>query len=240
MFKYGVALVLSYTLIACSGDDMSSRPSPPSSILFIGNSFTAAHGGLDASMTRLTSSMDEEDRPLSAAITVPGATLKGLWSYSDARNIIRTGAFEVVVLQEDIPEGNIAAFHKYAKKFIKATTNAGSRPVLFMAWAYDRLNWVSQDEIIQAHNEISAKTGVAVAPVGIAWARVQTERPDLGLFDEDREHPSASGSYLASCVVYATLMGVSPQVLNERPDTVVAEDAEYLARVAWETVEAYR
>jgi hypothetical protein len=219
---------------------MSSRPSPPSSILFIGNSFTAANGGLDASITQLTRSMGEETRPFSAAITVPGATLKGLWNTSDARKIIGTSAFEVVVLQEDIPEGNLSAFRKYAKKFIKATTNSGSRPVLLMAWAYDRLNWVSQDEIIQAHNKIAAETGVAVAPVGIAWSRVMTDRPDLDLFDEDREHPSASGSYLASCVVYATLMGVSPEGLSGQPDTVGAQDAEYLARVAWETVEKYQ
>lgn len=219
---------------------MSSRISAPSSILFVGNSFTAANGGLDTSMTKLARSLDEEHRPVSAAVAVPGATLKGLWSYSDARNIIKTGAFDVVVLQEDIPEGSLAAFHRYAKKFIRATTRSGSRPVLFMGWAYERLNWISQDEIIQAHNKLSAQTGVAVAPVGIAWARVIIERPDLDLFDEDREHPSTSGSYLASCVVFATLMGVRPQGLGEQPETVGEDDADYLARVAWETVERYR
>jgi len=49
-----------------------------------------------------------------------------------------------------------------------------------------------------------------VAPVGIAWAEVRRERPSIELFFSDGSHPSAAGSYLAACTLYAALFNRSP------------------------------
>lgn len=73
-------------------------------------------------------------------VTMGGATLKTLWELSAARNYIGKGIYDVVVLQEDIPEADPATgvdtFHKYVRQFDAEIKKAGARPVLFMAWSY--------------------------------------------------------------------------------------------------------
>jgi hypothetical protein len=39
-----------------------------------------------------------------------------------------------------------------------------ARPALLMAWAYDRLGWITMDQIAQAHGEAAAELKVDVAP----------------------------------------------------------------------------
>ena len=65
------------------------------------------------------------------------------------------------------------------------------------------------------------------------------ERPDLDLFAPDREHPSIHGTYLETCVVYATVMRSSPVPLRYVAPGISESDASYLRRVAWETFQAW-
>jgi hypothetical protein len=129
----------------------------------------------------------------------------------------------------------------YAGRFEKVIKESGAEPVLFMAWSYERLAWISQEEIAQAHDEIATELRVDVAPVGLAWQRVLEERPDLDLFAPDREHPSMPGTFLAINVVYATVFGESPIGLPYLPSDSVSEaDAAFLQRVAWNTALEYQ
>lgn len=165
-----------------------------------------------------------------------------LWKDADVRDEIREG-YDVVVLQEDVPETDVETFHEYARRFEKVIRETGADPVLFMAWSYERLAWISQAEIAQAHRDIARELGVDVAPVGLAWQRVMEERPDLDLFAPDREHPSMHGTYLAINVVYATLFGESPVGLGYVPPDsgrVSEAEAAFLQRVAWNTVQRYQ
>ena len=52
----------------------------------------------------------------------------------------------------------------------------------------------------------------------------------------DEEHETIHGTYLAACVIYATLIGVTPEGADYRPAGVTAEEAAYLQSVAWETM----
>ena len=164
-----------------------------------------------------------------------GATLKTLWEKPEPRDLINHGSFDVVVLQEDIPETSIASFRDYARKFVAEVRQAKSRPILLMAWSYSRLGWISTDEIAQAHRDAAKELAVEVAPVASAWQRSAQERPELDLFVADREHPSISGTYLATCVVYATVFGESPIGLGYAPPGLSPDVATYLQRVAWES-----
>ena len=215
---------------------------PLKSILFIGNSFTAANGGLGLLLEELARSFDSASKLATSAITMDGAILKRLWEDSDARSEIRGGAYEFVVVQGDIAEGDLQTFDTYARKFVAEAQRAGARTVLFMGWAYERLGWINQGEIARAHNLVALESGSDVAPVGLAWSRVMKERPALNLFSADREHPNKSGSYLAACVVYATVMNRSPERADPQSSTegIAAEQARYLECVAWETVQANR
>ena len=66
------------------------------------------------------------------------------------------------------------------------------------------------------------------------------ERPGLDMYASDREHPSISGTYLAANVVYATVFGKSPVGSTYFPSGVGQEEAAFLQRIAWETVQGYR
>jgi hypothetical protein len=69
-------------------------------------------------------------------------------------------------------------------------------------------------------------------------ARAQAERPDLALIGADEVHATWEGAYLAAAVIYATLFDRSPEGLPFH-HALSEDDAAFLQRVAWETLEAW-
>ncbi len=84
-----------------------------------------------------------------------------------------------------------------------------------------------------------------IAPAGLAWQAVYedviagggdpTDPTSTfgGLYVDDGSHPSARGTYLAACVIYASITGDSPEGLGA-PEEVA--DATYLQGIAAEVV----
>ncbi|HAM73565.1 MAG TPA: hypothetical protein DCM86_18185 [Verrucomicrobiales bacterium] len=169
-----------------------------------------------------------------------GATLKSHWDRSEPRAMIAAGGWSDVVLQEDLPEINVSYFRENARRFVESVRAVKSRPVLLMTWAYERLDWINNEQIAEAHRKVASELGVLVAPVAVAWQRVALDRPMLDLFGPDREHPSVAGTYLATCVLYATLTQTSPEPLGYAPAGITPGDALYLRRMAWEAVREWK
>lgn len=258
-----VLLVLGLVLGACS---LVPPPPPrvPPKVLFIGNSLTYWNEGVDQHLRGLAASASPPVNIETASVAVPNAKLKQHWDQDVALEEIRTGKWDIVVLQEGATDD--ATFSEYARRFDEEIRQAGARTVLFMPWGRQDSPqlYVAIEDIAQAHATVAAELGVTVAPVGLAWQRANGERPDLNLYDVDKDHPSFSGTYLAVCVIYATILGHNPSGLAYRPadvypdsDTVApalkqriqefrdrAElsdaDAAFLQRIAWETVQGYR
>ncbi len=210
----------------------------PEKLLFIGNSFTYYNGGLEKHFMLFSASAKKEKKIIATRATKGGATLRILHNQKWVHDSIRSG-YDVVVLQEDIPElteHNTTAFFEYASLFNKEIQETGSKTVLFMAWPYDRLNWISMDQIAEAHQFIGKKLGVPVAPVGLAFMNALKERPSLAMLGKDKEHETIHGTYLAISVIYATIYGKSPVGANYRPTGISAEEAEFLQKIAWKTV----
>ena len=104
---------------------------------------------------------------------------------------------------------------------------------------------LTMDDVAQAHFDIATEQGVDVAPVGLAWKRAMEERPELDMYKKDKIHPSVYGHYLAASVVYATVFGESPVGLTYLPlegfgIDMTEEEAAFLQRIAWETVQEYQ
>lgn len=85
-----------------------------------------------------------------------------------------------------------------------------------------------------------------IAPVGPAFAAVYAESAAAGdpldpgatffrLYSDDGSHPSPLGTYLAACVIYATITGESPEGLTPLPG-VPAQDAAWPQALAWAVV----
>jgi hypothetical protein len=212
----------------------------PIKILFIGDSFTAAQGGIDMHVQRLSETAMTPHAILVDRVTTGGASLKGLWEIGDAKKAIDTDKYSVVVIQDDIPEINVPYFRQYARLFVDEARMHHARPVLYMAWAYERLDWISMEQIAQAHRSVAHDLGVDVAPIGLARQDAHSLHPEVDMFVDDREHPSLAATYLGACVIYATLFGKDPSGAKYIPDGVTADQATFLQRIAWGAVLDWR
>lgn len=212
----------------------------PARILFIGNSLTFYNEGLWRHLERLASHEAPPRTIVTGRSVFGGAYFKSLWARSEPRQAIHAAPYDVVVLQEDLPETRVDDFREYARHFVTEVRRAGARPVLLMAWAYPRLGWISMSEIAAAHRDAADELNVEVAPAGLAWDRAMEARPALALYASDREHPSLAGTYLTTAVVYATIFAKDPTLVDYAPAGLAPEDAAFLRRVAFATVRAYR
>lgn len=212
----------------------------PRSILFVGDSFTYAQNGIYTHFVQLAAAAKPPIVVTADRSVFGGAFLHRLWDLQEPVKAINTAAYEVVVLQEDIPETTVADFREYARKFVAEVRKNHARPILFMAWAYPRLGWISMSELAQAHRDAAKELNVEVAPVGLAWQEASKQRPGMNFYAADREHPSLYGTYLATCVVYATIYNRDPSGLAYAPSGVTPTEAAFLQTVAWQAVLDYR
>ncbi len=218
----------------------STAVAQPKKVLFIGNSLTYRQDGIYSHLEKLAASADPPYILQTEKSIKGGATLKTHWERPEPREAIIKADCDVVVLQEDLPEINVSYFREYARRFVNEIRKTNSNPILLMAWYYPRLGWISTAEIARAHRDIAKELNVEVAPVALAWQRSIKKRPDLDLYVADREHPSIYGTYLATCVVYATLFGKSPAGLGYTPAGMSSEEAAFLQHLAWETCQKWK
>ncbi len=228
--------------VVCISGKASAQNNNPLKLLFIGNSFTYYNGGIEKHIKL----MADNSKALYVAVdkaTKGGATLKIHFGIDSVHEKIKNGNNDMVILQEDIPEykeHNVAPFFEYATLFEKEITSSKSKLVLFMAWPYERLNWISLDEIVAAHKTIAKQLNATVAPVGIALDRSLRLRPQMAMLGKDKEHESVHGTYLASCVIYATLFNKSPKGIRYWPEGITKLEAMYLQVLAWKTVRDWK
>ena len=142
-----------------------------------------------------------------------------------------------------------------------ANINAGT--ILFMTWGYrngDSNNefrypdyLTMQDHLkngyqMFAENLTTNERQAFIAPVGLAFKHIFSKVENQGieptndgtsfsnLFASDDSHPSIDGTYLASCVFYATITGASPVGLSNEGVTISDERALELQQAAAATV----
>jgi len=94
-----------------------------------------------------------------------------------------------------------------------------------------------------AYLDIAKELGAGVAPVGIAWKAALSADPPFVLHSQDKSHPNPTGTYLAACVFYATLLDASPVGLPgkiQHGDKLLADipddQAKRLQEIAWAAV----
>lgn len=217
--------------------------SAPTKLLFLGNSFTYRNGGLEMHIKKMDSSTHRASIKLSNRATKGGATLKILYQQPWVHDSIHHQQYDVVVLQEDIPEitdHNTAPFVEYATLFNQEIRATDAKTVLFMAWPYERLSWITMEQIAAAHKALGEQLQVPVAPVGLAFHQSLKVRPAMAMLGPDKEHATIQGTYLEACVVYATLYGRKLKKVRYFPTGVDAEQSDFLRKLAWETVKAWK
>ena len=168
----------------------------------------------------------------------------GSYSFDDQNNVVFNKLdklFDVAIMMDcsqcPIHPTLKSVFTEYAKKDSDIVRAKGARPVFFMSWAYaDKPEMTAQ--LAEAYTVAGNENNALVIPAGLAFARAVSKQPELNLYAIDKRHPSAAGTYLASCVVFAALTGRSP-VGNSYLANVNAQTAAFLQNVAWDTVQEY-
>ena len=189
-------------------------------ILFLGNSLTYYNQSVVHDVATLFSNLEQVDKVL-----VGGATLKNLWRSSNATRLIQQNNYDIVVIQEDLPETTIDKFHTYAEKFINLVRQHKGRPILFMAWAYHRLPAMTNAMIEQAHLDLAKRLSCDVAPVLLARLECEsiTTLNIPSMYANDMEHPSVAGTFLSALVLFVTITGSSRDLFKSNASTYVPQ-----------------
>ena len=246
-------LVMGLLVGACQSAVSPATPEIPNRILFIGDSFTYWNDGVDTHLEALTASADPPLIIETSSVTRGGLDLAKLWVTRPTLEEIQAGNWDAVVLQEDLSlQGyDEQEFYEYVRKFDEEIKKVDTQTVLYMPWELHKNREVpiTTEEIALAYSNIGSELGVRVAPAGLAWKRSIQERPDINLYDADWGHPSMRGTYLTTCVLYATIFEESPAGLTYKPaaetyqgdqSPMTEEEMAFLQRIAWETVLDYQ
>lgn len=212
-------------------------------VLFIGNSLTF-HNDLPGTVAALARSAGGPLLDVRAS-TIPGGTLEGAWDEGRAAALIDAARWSAVVLQEqsERPLRDPAAMERAAVRLAAPARVRGARVIVYGTWP-DRRRPETERALERTFARVARAVHGTVAPAGAAWARAGQLAPQLALWAEDGVHPTPAGTYLAACVLFATLTGHSPVGLAHRTVRastdgqtfrtveVPAADAAVLQRVA--------
>lgn len=213
------ALLLLLVLVACGPTDNEKSLR----VLFIGNSYTYFNSSPEI-FKALVQERFPERQIETKLISRGGQTLARHWQDSTALEIIRTGNWDYVVLQEQsklgqavmiddrIYFGDTDSFFEHVRLFDEEIKNSGGQTVLLMTWSV-RDQPEEQAILTHAYTSIAKEIEAILAPVGLVWSEVRDD-PSLDLYTNDGSHPSAQGSYLLASTVYATLLAVNPEGLS--------------------------
>lgn len=235
-YKYlvliGITVLLFTSCIQHNKQDYSERPLK---ILFIGNSITHYNGGLDFLLRKMFAQSNPKLLIYSNKIAPGGERLSGHFAKGKALKKINEKDWDIVVIQEysNGPIINKEDFYKYSKLFVKEIRKSGSNAIFYMTFNY-KDNLEMAPLISKSYFSVAKDLGCDVVPVGLAWHKVVTERPELEMYT-DFKHPSPNGTYLAACMFYSYLTGIHPSN-SHYINNIDAADASYLQDIAWKTV----
>ena len=182
-----------------------NRDLPEEKVLFIGNSFTYYNGGVDQVLHGLAPNTQVD------SATQGGYRLVDHLNDAGTMGKLRQAGWTRVVLQEQsqyvvlAPAGFLGA----AKRLVAEVRTVGAAPVLLMTWARPDTRAVSTAALKSAYTKAGTPLRASVIPAGVAFGATLTAHPGIRLNEVDG-HPTAEGTYLAGCVTYATIFGVSP------------------------------
>ena len=147
----------------------------------------------------------------------PGSGMLAATGDDAPRTVLGTMHPDFVVLQEQsrMPLDDPERMQDFAGRFCKLIARKQAVPVLSMTWA--RASEPEQQDRIAEQYVAAAKAGAArLAPVGRAWQCALAADATQKLHVEDGSHPNPSGTYLAACVLHATIFGSDVHTFPDR------------------------
>jgi hypothetical protein len=225
----------------------------PKQILMVGNSFVYYNNGMHnplIKMIRSTHTMRDAYKIRSITINGSSLTWHDIRSYVTNPNIgsfgftkenklkkIKKTPFDLAIMHDcsrcPVDDSRKKIFHKIVAAHVKTLREKNIEPMLMMTWPYkDSPNMTKKlaREYVKAAN----KNKILVAPVGLAFAEINENFPEINLYTSDLRHPSKEGTYLAACVLYASIYKMNPEG-NKVKFNIDSKTRKTLQKVAWIT-----
>lgn len=195
-------------------------------ILFIGNSHTY-YNDLPLVTADLFEALCPGTRMVPVMIAHPGRLLEEHRWEPEVRFNVLHGQYDWVVLQQGAhPFPGLSTLMEDGAALAAQARQAGAEPIAYMTWSEARFP-EKQADMTHAYLEFGKSRQVCVCPVGAVWDSVRRLNPDIPLYDEDGEHASPTGSFLAACT-FALMLSHTVHVkagqtpTAEQLDTILA------------------
>lgn len=233
----GLIAAITFLGLSCPVYSQDGQAKDEISVLFIGNSLTY-YNDLPKMVAALAKA--DKQRPMHHERETPGGcTFEKHWTDGKALAKIQSRKWDYVVLQDNSqgPLTKRASMFNHAKKFDAEIKKQGAKTLLYMTWALQNKP-EDQAAISKAYLDLSGELKCPVAPVGNAWETALKGDKKPALHTADKKHPTATGTYLAACVIYATIYNRNPEGLPGSIGKLSDEVARPLQVIAWKTVQA--
>src|ERR1051325_1773522 len=233
----GFVAAVAFLGLAASVRAQDGQAKDEISVLFIGNSLTY-YNDLPKMVAALAKA--DKQRPLHHERETPGGcTFEKHWKDGKALAKIQSRKWDYVVLQDNSqgPLTKRASMFDHAKKFDAEIKKQGAKTLLYMTWALQNKP-EDQAAISKAYLDLPTELKCPVAPLGNAWESALGVEKKPALHIADKKHPTAAGTYLAACVIYATIYGRNPEGLPGSIGKLTDEEARPLQVIAWKAVQA--
>ncbi|GMG86769.1 hypothetical protein [Biformimicrobium ophioploci] len=232
--------------------------SGPERVLYVGNSLSFYNNGLHTHVTNLLKSAGRwhPGNSKQQLLTLSAGGLEESYPGLVARLEAPEGRWSAVVFHgrssDPVNPRRQQAFREGVARFAEAISAAGAEPVLLETWAYPGRVGMTE-AVADAYLHEAEQHGIRVIPAGLAFSYVRERFPEIELFSADIEtfdengkpllrrvlrHPSLAGTYLAACVIYASLYGESPEGLPYRAG-LSADIVSKLQQSAWAVVQQF-
>lgn len=155
-----------------------------------------------------------------------GQTLQQQLALAHSAHTVSLGGYDIAFVQDQSqnparlaqnPTDN-AAVNSSCLELVKRIKEASPqcRIIIENTWSYPEKNntyggFTSYEEfdrlLAEGTKTMAQNAGAWISPIGQAFAKVRTERPDITLLYTDSKHPAVNGAYLKSCVNCLVLTG---------------------------------
>lgn len=245
--KTKILLIISFLLAYLNADAQKIK------VLFLGNSYTASNN-LPEIIREL--GLSTGDTLEYSSNTPGGYTLRQHTTNETTLNLIRSGGWDFVVLQEqsqlpsfpdDQVEKMVYPYAAMLDSLIKSA-NPCSTTLFFMTWGRKNgdheycptfppvCTYEGMDSLLQIRYTIMAEDNeAAIAPVAKVWRKIRKEHPEIELYHLDESHPENNGSYAAACAFYSIMFGKDP-ALTKYDYTLPHDEATIIKNIAKEVV----
>ena len=247
-------VLLSTQLLAAPAPAVKSpQVDNPTHVLFVGNSYYYYGNSVHNHVRRLVEAAQPgfEAKAKYKSATIGGASLDhhAIEHLTTPGKIGVKEPFQLVILQggsnEPLSEPRRVKFRETVIAFDKVIKQQGGKTALYLTQAYVAPHKQAKPENARLTEElyvsVGNEVGAQVIPVGPAFEEAYKRRPEMKLHQEyDGSHPNQAGTYLAACVVMASIYGLSP-VGNayDYHGRIDKDTAAFLQQVAQDTVKTF-